>query len=382
MVRTRNTSREETQGDGSDSAAAGSAPESIVGSVPDVGLPDCETEMREESNLAPAAVEEIAEMPLAMVRSENEEALVRTLGKIEDTSGVLVDITMKQNDSVMELSNTIGALQSSPLVCNSRQRQPGHDDKASQAITDQPDRNMEPEKPGPTQHPTTMREMGRNEARGVHNEYSVYPTHVAFKIYQQGLIGFRCKRVGDGSFFLAKRTWERLLKDFPIMESSRMRLILQAFEGDARHVFEEIANSDPDMDSAELWTRLEKRLCNSVYQSALRDKFFSISWCDKRESFDKCASRLRSAALTIPDAIEEGIMLNRLKAGLPTRLQDQASLVPGGFDEVVSRLSCLSTAQMVKGEHVREVNEPKMGGGWYKARGASPPIGGLHDEVI
>ena len=40
------------------------------------------------------------------------------------------------------------------------------------------------------------------------------------------------------------------------MESIRLVLIPQASEGDARHIFEEVANSLPEKDSAELWIRL------------------------------------------------------------------------------------------------------------------------------
>eukprot|EP00171_Calliarthron_tuberculosum_P002217 IDg2217t1 len=68
------------------------------------------------------------------------------------------------------------------------------------------------------------------------------------------------------------------------------------------------------------------------------------------------AQKLRSAALALPGGIQEDVLLNRLKAGIPGRLRDQAHLVSGTFDEVVSRLSRVSAAQMSR-EDIREVNE-------------------------
>ena len=46
-------------------------------------------------------------------------------------------------------------------------------------------------------------------------DYELYPTHIAYKIYEKGMRSTRCKRIGDGSFFIAKRTWERLTRDLP-----------------------------------------------------------------------------------------------------------------------------------------------------------------------
>ena len=189
------------------------------------------------------------------------------------------------------------------------------------------------------------------------SEYTVYPTHVAYRIYQKGMLSARCKRIGDGSFFISKRSWDRLTKDFPTSKAGKKRLFSLAFDGDARFVYEEVAGFNPDASSEELWDMLGNRLCNDIHQSTLRDRFFPMTWNEKRETFEKFAWCLCSAALLLPGAVDDGLLLNRLKNGLPNRLQDQAKLVSGTFDEVVSRVSSLSTAQGNRHEAVREVRE-------------------------
>lgn len=192
-------------------------------------------------------------------------------------------------------------------------------------------------------------------------DYDIYPTHVAYKIYQKGMLSARCRRIGDGSFFIAKRSWDRLAKDFPTTKAGEKRLLPLAFDGDARFVYEEIAGNNPNATCNELWEILGKRLCNDIHQSSLRDRFFAMKWNEKKETFGRFAWRLRSASLLLPETVDDGLLLNRLKNGLPNRLQDQAKLVSGTFDEVVSRVSSLSTAQQVsRHETVREVREPNQ----------------------
>lgn len=50
------------------------------------------------------------------------------------------------------------------------------------------------------------------------------------------------------------------------------------------------------------------------------------------------------------------MLLNRFKAGIPGKLRDQAQLIAGYFDEVVTQLSRVAGAQMAR-EFVREFNE-------------------------
>lgn len=187
-------------------------------------------------------------------------------------------------------------------------------------------------------------------------EHAFYPAHTAFRVYQKGLQDFRCKRVGDPAFFTAKRTWSRLVIDFPITEATKRRMLPNAFDGDARIVYEEVAGCNPKATADELWILLENRLCNKVHQAALQDRFFSMKWNERKEAFSAFAQRLRSAALALPGGINEDVLLNRLKAGLPTRLKDQANLITGSFDVVVSKLGVLSTAAQNR-EFVREVAE-------------------------
>lgn len=87
--------------------------------------------------------------------------------------------------------------------------------------------------------------VGEKRAEESAIDYEVYPAHIAYKIYQKGMPSFRCKRIGDGSFFVAKRSWDRLAIDFPTTTHGQRRLLPLAFEGDARLVYEEIASSNP-----------------------------------------------------------------------------------------------------------------------------------------
>lgn len=207
--------------------------------------------------------------------------------------------------------------------------------------------------------------MEVNASRPFSGDYEIYPTHIAYKIYQKGLQSTRCRSIGDGSFFVAKRCWDRLAADFPTTQAGMKRLLPLAFDGDARLVYEEIASFNSDVSCEKLWELLSKRLCNEIHQSALRDRFFAMYWNEKIETFEKYAWRLRSASLLLPDVIDDGLLLNRLKNGLPNRLQDQAKLVSGTFDEVVCRVATLSTAKGNRSEMVREVRE---NGGTEKSR--------------
>lgn len=189
------------------------------------------------------------------------------------------------------------------------------------------------------------------------HDVTLYTTHRAFKIYEKALERSRCKRIGDGSFFTAKRKWDRLVRDFPISEASKLRLIPLAFDGDAERVFDDVSGENIGCTSDELWEHLQTRLCNDTHQSVLRDNFFAMQWNESRESFMKFATRLRSAAMMLPSGtIDEGFLLNRLKTGLPKRIQDQAALISGSYDEVVGKLASLSTVKNPK-ERVRAVVE-------------------------
>lgn len=189
-------------------------------------------------------------------------------------------------------------------------------------------------------------------------EYEIYPISVAYKIYKSAFESVHCRKIGDGSFFDTKRTWLRLLKDFPISERAERRLMPYAFEKDALRVYEEVAGEHTEATSAELWGLLEHRLCNEAHRSALQDKFFGMKWNERRESVATYAERLRSASMVLPTPVANDVLLNRFKAGLPQKLQDQAVLVTRDFDAVVSTVSRLSTAQQsTNKEYVREIGE-------------------------
>ena len=63
--------------------------------------------------------------------------------------------------------------------------------------------------------------------------------------------------------------------------------------------------------------------------------------------------------MTLATPVSDEVLLNRSKAGLPQKLQDQTVLVTGEFDSVVSVVSRLLSAQQnTVREHVREIAEP------------------------
>ena len=195
-------------------------------------------------------------------------------------------------------------------------------------------------------------------------DYDLYPIATAFKIYKSALEQSRCKKIRDGSFFDAKRTWERLLKDFPIEKKAERRLMPSAFEKDAQRVYEEVAGSNLKASAEELWSLLEVRLCNKAHRSALQDKFFNLKWNERKESVATYAERLHSDSIALPTATTTDVLLNLFKSGLPQKWQDQAVLVTGDFDTVVSSVSRLSTAQQASArEPVREIGESSTSAG-------------------
>lgn len=118
-----------------------------------------------------------------------------------------------------------------------------------------------------------------------------------------------------------------------------------AFERNARHVYEEVAESHVDASADDLWEILETSLCNMTHRSALQDKILGMKRNDRKESVAHYAERLRSAEMALPTTSSMDVLLNCFKAGLPQKLQDQAVLVTGEFDTVVSSVSRLSAAQ-------------------------------------
>ena len=113
----------------------------------------------------------------------------------------------------------------------------------------------------------------------------------------------------------------------------------------ALRVYEDVSCSNLKATSEVLWAKLEDRLCNKAYRAALQNAFFSLRWSERQESVAAYADRLRSASLALAMLVADEVLLNRFKAGLPQALQDQAVLVTGDFDSVVSVVSRLSSAQ-------------------------------------
>lgn len=160
-------------------------------------------------------------------------------------------------------------------------------------------------------------------------------------------------------FFATKIAWYRLCYDFLITKAAKRRLLPLALTRDARKVYEVVGNNSIGSSVEAFWKNLENRLCNKVHQALLQNKVFDLRWNERHKSFSTYAQKLRSAALALLNGMEDNVLLSWLKAGIPTRLRDQAQLITGSFDEVVSQLSRVSNAQMTS-EAVREVYEARV----------------------
>lgn len=104
-------------------------------------------------------------------------------------------------------------------------------------------------------------------------------------------------------------------------------------------------------------------MCNETQLHALQNGFFGLKCSERQESAAAFRERLTLASLILQTPGADEIFLIRFKAGLSARLQDQAMLVTGDFDTVVSEVPRLSSArQTIFRERVREVQEPKADG--------------------
>lgn len=90
--------------------------------------------------------------------------------------------------------------------------------------------------------------------------YGIYHVDSVYEIYNGGMESSRSKKIGDGSFFDAKRDWMRLQRDFPIRKEDELRLLPRVFDKEAQCGYEEVVSSNVDASAAELWKLLEGRL--------------------------------------------------------------------------------------------------------------------------
>lgn len=103
------------------------------------------------------------------------------------------------------------------------------------------------------------------EVKAKSGEVELLSAYHTFKIYQKGSEEVRCAKIGDGSFGSVRRAWDRLIHDFPVSVSTQYKLLPLAFEGDARKVYEEVANNFIGASISTLWELLERRRCNEVH---------------------------------------------------------------------------------------------------------------------
>ena len=104
--------------------------------------------------------------------------------------------------------------------------------------------------------------------------------------------------------------------------------------------------------------KFELRHWNEVHRVVLQGRFFDLRWNEKSESSYAIARKFGSVALALPNGMTVEVMLNQLKAGIPPRLRDQPQLITESFDEVVSRLSRVSSPHLNR-ESVRKISEKK-----------------------
>lgn len=83
-------------------------------------------------------------------------------------------------------------------------------------------------------------------------------------------------------------------------------------------------------------------------------RFYDIRWNERRESFTIYAQNLCSASLVFSNEVPADLLLNRLKAEVPTRLKVQTRLTTKSIDNVITTISRLSSAQFIR-KHIREV---------------------------
>ncbi len=147
----------------------------------------------------------------------------------------------------------------------------------------------------------------------------------------------------------ARKTWNRLVWDFPAEKHTRRRIVVVAFSGAAKKIYEEVANLYLEADDEELWDQLESRLYNDGQQRGQRAAFYSAYWRERHESVDQFGARLRSQALTLPETVSEESMTHRFIDGLPPRLRPQAVIISGEYDEVVAKTSLVAQVTIKAG---------------------------------
>lgn len=100
---------------------------------------------------------------------------------------------------------------------------------------------------------------------------SFYQVHLAYETYESALESFRCHLQGQGSFFDARRTWYRLLKNFSIRKEDERLLLPCAFEKDTAKLFDIVPSSNCSATADQLCFLSEARLCNKAQLHVLQD---------------------------------------------------------------------------------------------------------------
>ncbi len=75
----------------------------------------------------------------------------------------------------------------------------------------------------------------------------------AHNIYSTEFEQVRVATLCDATFRSARKTWKRLLQDFPVRKHHQRRLVGLAFEGAAKRIFEDAASTNLHATAEELW---------------------------------------------------------------------------------------------------------------------------------
>ena len=136
-----------------------------------------------------------------------------------------------------------------------------------------------------------------------------FDSQMAHKLYSRQFMGDRVSNIGDPQFFVARKTWRRLIRDFPVHSNDLRRLVGVAFMRPAKRIYKEVSSNHLETEYEELWDLLESKLYNTSQQRGHRASMFSASWKERTESIDQsalgCVRRLCRFQATLPRKLSE-----------------------------------------------------------------------------
>jgi hypothetical protein len=131
----------------------------------------------------------------------------------------------------------------------------------------------------------------------------------------------------------------RLFNDAPISADDAGVLMAYGFKEAASEEFEEVLVKHDDASSEEPWTLLETKLFDADQIAATGRFSRTRTWARMRASrATRCAPKKLARAL--PEGRMEEVLHQHFVTGLLPHMRKDAALVPGLYDQVVSRMVC------------------------------------------